>query len=215
MLGKGVCAHSALPWGLITSAATKQPASYLLYKRLVSLQGEIFKEYSMIVLLRYEQFVNGIVHRQPSLSEKWSGCLPDASRPSLRWGGKAWGQTNGGIRSFQFSESLNAEVQTFLVPETCSKACNLAASLAACWISVRFEGVSVPWGCCLMRDFQTQAVGGNTNVWALTLLLFSHRWSGEAPLLLALISSFALHLLLFFYTRKHSDPQNVRLSAYS
>lgn len=44
---------------------------------------------------------------------------------------KAWGQTNGGIRSFQFSESLNAEVQTFLVPETCSKACNLAASLAA------------------------------------------------------------------------------------
>lgn len=170
----------------------------------------------MIVLLRYEQFVNGIVHRQPSLSEKWSGCLPDASWPSLRWGGKAWGQTNGGIRSFQFSESLNAEVQTFLVPETCSKACNLAASLAAWWISVRFEGVSVLWGCCLMRDFQTQAMGGNTNVWALTLLLFSHRWSGEAPLLPSSYLEFCFtSIAFFFYTRKHSDPQNVRLSAYS
>lgn len=199
MLGKGVCVHSALPWGLITSAATKQPASYLLYKRLVSLQGEIFKEYSMIALLRYEQFLNGIVHRQSSLSEKWPGCLLDASWPSLRWGGKAWGQTNGGISSFQFSESLNAEVQTFLVPETCSKACNLTARSAAWWIYVRFEGVSVTWGCCLMRDYQTQAVGENTNVWTLTLLLFSHRWSGEAPLLPALISSFALHLLLFLY----------------
>lgn len=34
---------------------------------------------------------------------------------------------SGGISSFQFSESFNAEVQTFLVPETCYKACNLTA----------------------------------------------------------------------------------------
>lgn len=86
MLGKGVCAHSALPWGLITSAATKQPASYLLYKRLVSLQGEIFKEYSMIVLLRYEQFVEWHCTQtaQPLGEVVWlpSGYFP--ALPSVR-----------------------------------------------------------------------------------------------------------------------------------
>lgn len=34
-----------------------------------------------------------------------------------------------------------------------------------------------------MLEFQTQTVGENTNVSALTLLLFSHSRSGEAPLL--------------------------------
>lgn len=48
-------------------------------------------------------------------------CLaPGCFRALLQRGGKAWRQTNGGIGSFQLSESLNAEVQTFLVPETCN-----------------------------------------------------------------------------------------------
>lgn len=52
----------------------------------------------------------------PALQWLAPGCF----RALLQQGGKAWRQTNGGISSFQFSEGLNAEVQTFLVPETCN-----------------------------------------------------------------------------------------------
>lgn len=61
-----------------------------------------------------------------------SGCFP--ALPSVRRQGL---ETNGGISSFQFSESLNAEVQTFLVPETCYKACNLTARRLAGWWILR------------------------------------------------------------------------------
>lgn len=132
--------------------------------------------------------------RRSGLASFWMlPCPPFGEEARRRW-------MSGGISSFQFSESFNAEVQTFLVPETCYKACNLTAGrLAGWWILPAVLRVCIWWGCCLMLEFQTQTVGENTNVWALTLLLFSHSWSGEAPLLPALISSFVLDLLLFLF----------------
>lgn len=55
---------------------------------------------------------------QPPGEVVWlaSGCFPVL--PPVRRQGL---ETSGGISSFQFSESLNAEVQTFLVPETVPK----------------------------------------------------------------------------------------------
>lgn len=58
--------------------------------------------------------------RRSGLASSWTlPCPPSGKGQGL--------ETNGGISSFQFSESLNAEVQTFLVPETCYEACNLTA----------------------------------------------------------------------------------------
>lgn len=48
-----------------------------------------------------------------------------------------------GISSFQFSESLNAEVQTFLVPETCSKLSSHCQKISRMVDFTRgFEGLS-------------------------------------------------------------------------
>lgn len=56
---------------------------------------------------------------QPLGEEVWlpSGCFP--ALPSVR--NEVWRQANDEISPFQFSESSNAEVQTFLMPESCAK----------------------------------------------------------------------------------------------
>lgn len=76
---------------------------------------------------------------QPLGEEVWlpSGCFP--ALPSVR--SEVWRQANGGISSFQFSESSNAEVQTFLTPETCAKpVTSLLGDEQTGGLSVRFGG---------------------------------------------------------------------------
>ena len=90
----------------------------------------------MIVLQRYGRFFERrCVPAVQPLGEvvcPASGCC----LPSLRRGGTVR-ETNGGISSLRFSEGLNAEVQTFRVPETCCKACSLTARRLAGWWILR------------------------------------------------------------------------------
>lgn len=134
MLGKGVCALSfALGPDNFCSNRTARVFSAVKTPCLFAgrnFQG-ILKSLSVTEIRTIFQW-----HWVPTgqlLGEvSWiaSGCF---FPPSLQWGGKIRSQTNGGIRCFQFSEGLNAEVQTFLVPETCYKACNLTARRPPGW----------------------------------------------------------------------------------
>lgn len=91
-----------------------------------------------------------------------------------------------------------------------------------CWSSTRrvdfsrrFEGGS--GFVRLLPDARVSAapaVGASGNGRALTFLLLPHSWSGEAPLLPALISGFALDPVLFSF-EEALDPKRVQLSLCS
>lgn len=142
----------------------------------------------------------------PALQWLATGCF----RALLQQGGKAWRQTNGGISSFQFSESLNAEVQTFLVPETC----NLTARRWAGWWILR-EVVRV----YLWREVAAWCCVFSPEQWVRTLMseccycFFPHslKWRTFSSSSL----EFGFKSIAFFYNlRRHSDPEKVGLNVY-
>lgn len=199
MLGKGVCALS-FALGPDNFGSNKTARVFSAVKTSCLFAGRnfqgIFNDCVTKIRTIFEWHCMPTV--QPLGEVVWlaSGCFP--ALPSVRrQGGDEWVV---GLVPFSSQKVLMLKSKHFLCQRPVTKpVISLLGRLAGWWILHVVLRVRIWWGCCLMLEFQTQTVGENTNVWALTLLLFSHRCSGEAPLLSALISSFALDLLLFLF----------------
>lgn len=202
---RGVCSQLR-PTGTRTCAATKAARAFLL---ALSFFGYFY------FFFRREKFFQGFI---PSLCpgtilwspwEKRWGWILDASLPCLPFR-ERWDELL----------SLLAEFECWSPNISCAR--DLFQSLGpSFWMGGIFPAVLggvfpavLGGGCCLTWNSRPQR-GENSNIPALMLLLFSHSPGkascfsprGEAPLLPALIPSFAVELLLIFFFGGSTDPR--------